>query len=104
MIVGKRQIFFLFVLIFWVNAAEAQRNKSQLQKEKQQNLEKIKETEKILAETGQQKKNSLGTLSALMQRVNQQEALILSIQSEIELMNMDIGENNEILRALQADL
>ena len=73
MIVGKRQIFFLFVLIFWVNAAEAQRNKSQLQKEKQQNLEKIKETEKILAETGQQKKNSLGTLSALMQRVNQPE-------------------------------
>jgi septal ring factor EnvC (AmiA/AmiB activator) len=104
MIAGKKQIFFLFVLIFWVHFVDAQRNKSQLQKEKQHNLEKIKETEKILAETGQQKKNSLGTLSALMQRVNQQEALILSIQSEIELMDMDIGENNEILRALQADL
>jgi septal ring factor EnvC (AmiA/AmiB activator) len=104
MIAGKRQIFFLFVLIFWVHTADAQRNKSQLQKEKQQNLEKIKETEKILAETGQQKKNSLGTLSALTQRVNQQEALILSVQSQVELMNMDISENNEILRALQADL
>ncbi|MBY0435142.1 MAG: peptidoglycan DD-metalloendopeptidase family protein [Cyclobacteriaceae bacterium] len=82
----------------------AQRNKTTLQKEKQQNLDKIKETEKILDQTAQQKKSSLGELSAITQRIRQQEALILSVQSEIELMNLDIGENNEILKALQVDL
>lgn len=82
----------------------AQKNKTQLQKEKQENLNRIKETEKILTQTAKEKKNSLGELSAITQRVRQQEALILSIQSEIELMNFDIGENNEILRALQIDL
>ncbi len=91
---------FLSLAIF----ASAQKNKGQLQKEKQDNLDKIKETEKILSQTSQQKKNSLGELSALTQRIRQQESLILSIESEIELMNMDIGENNEILRALQTDL
>jgi septal ring factor EnvC (AmiA/AmiB activator) len=105
MIAGKKEILFLAALLFCAAHAEAQRSsKAQLQKEKQQNLDKIKETEKILTQTAQEKKNSLGELNALTQRIRQQEALILSVQSEIELMDMDIGENNEILRALQADL
>lgn len=104
MIAVRSHVFFLLFFFFWATITDAQRNKNQLQKEKQQNLDKIKETEKILSETAQQKKSSLGVLSALAQRILQQEALILSIQSEIELMAMDIGENNEILKALQADL
>jgi peptidoglycan hydrolase CwlO-like protein len=94
-----------WVLLFvTLSPALAQKNKTQLQKEKQTNLDRIKETEKILTQTSKEKKNSLGELSAITQRVRQQEALILSIQSEVELMNLDIGENNEILRALQTDL
>jgi septal ring factor EnvC (AmiA/AmiB activator) len=94
-----------WALLFIVIAPSlAQKNKSQLQKEKQANLNRIKETEKILTQTSKEKRSSLGELAAINQRVRQQEALILSIQSEIELMNLDIGENNEILRALQTDL
>ncbi len=104
MIAARGHVFFLLFFLLWVTAVDAQRNKNQLQKEKQQNLDKIKATEKILSETARQKKNSLGVLSALTQRILQQEALVISIQSEIELMLMDIGENNEILKALQADL
>ena len=73
-------------------------------KEKQQNLEKIKETEKILSETGLQKKNTLGELSALNQRIGQQESLINSIKSEISLLDSDINENNQIIQALEEDL
>jgi len=99
----------LFLIVFVAGLlalapASAQKTKTQLQKEKQNNLDKIKETEKILSQTSKDKKNSLGELAAVTQRVRQQEALILSVQSEIELMNMDISENNEILRALQTDL
>lgn len=104
MTAGKRFVFCFLFLSCWATFSHAQRNKTQLQKEKQQNLEKIQETEKILTQTAKQKKTSLGELSALTQRIRQEEALILSIQSEIELMNMDIGENNEILKALQTDL
>jgi murein hydrolase activator len=82
----------------------AQKSKSQLQKEKQQNLEKIKETEKILDETSQQKKTSLGELNALNVRVSQQEGLIGSIKGEIYLLDGDISENNQIISSLQNDL
>jgi septal ring factor EnvC (AmiA/AmiB activator) len=104
MIAGKCRLLLFALLTLGAVSVMAQRNKAQLQKEKQQNLDKIKETEKILSETSQQKRNTLGTLSAVNQRILQQEALILSVQSEVELMDMDISENNEILRTLQSDL
>lgn len=90
-----------FVLSFSVNA---QKSKTQLQREKQRNLEKIKETERILDETGEQKKNSLGELNALNQRILQQESLIKSIQGEVSLLDYDISENNQIIDALERDL
>src|SRR6185295_15660172 len=104
MIGGKSIAWCLGLSLLVGISSFAQRNKVQLQKEKQQNLDKIKETEKILTQTSRQKKSSIGELLAFTQRIRQQEALILSIQSEIELMNMDSNENNDILRALQSDL
>jgi septal ring factor EnvC (AmiA/AmiB activator) len=94
--------FTLFVCL--VFSATAQKTKAQLQKEKQQNLQKIKEVEKILSETTVKKKNSLGELTALNQRIHQQENLINSIKSEVYLLEDDINENNEFIRALQEDL
>jgi septal ring factor EnvC (AmiA/AmiB activator) len=82
----------------------AQKSKSQLQKERQQNLERIKETEKILEETAQEKKTTLGELTALNRRIEQQETLITSIKSEIELLDADIEEDNQIIDALSSDV
>lgn len=82
----------------------AQKSKSQLQKERQQNLERIKETEKILEETAQEKKTTLGELTALNRRIEQQETLITSIKSEIELLDADIDEDTQIIEALSSDV
>lgn len=99
-----RRTGLVLLLLIAAGSSFAQKNKTLLQKEKQANIDKIKETEKILSQTSKEKKSSLGELSAIAQRIRQQEALILSVQSEIELMDLDIGENNEILKALQTDL
>lgn len=101
---GKPRTWYFFIFLLVLTTGYSQRNKAQLQKEKQQNIDKIRETEKILTQTSQQKKTSIGELLAFTQRIRQQEALILSIESEIELMDMDISENNDILKALQLDL
>jgi septal ring factor EnvC (AmiA/AmiB activator) len=103
---GKFILVILAFLIIWGLPAAAQKgkSKSQLQKEKLQNLEKIKETERILNETSQQKKNSLGELSALNQRITQQEQLIGSIKGEISLLDRDIDEDNDMIDALEKDV
>jgi septal ring factor EnvC (AmiA/AmiB activator) len=103
MTAGKSYLFFLFFFIISF-FAHAQKNKNQLQKEKQQNLEKIKETEKILAETGEKKENSMGELVAINQRILQQESLMKSIKSEISLLDYDISENNQLIDALERDV
>jgi septal ring factor EnvC (AmiA/AmiB activator) len=106
MFAGK-YIFYCSFLLALLPASEGfaqKKSKIQLQKEKQQNLERIKETERILSETAQQKKNSLGELTALNQRINQQETLITSIKGEVSFLDSDITENNEIIDALQKDV
>lgn len=95
---------FLLLLLILSFSAVAQKSKSQLQAEKQKNLKKIAEVEKILSETDTQKKNTLGELSALNQRISAQENLIQSIKAETELLNREIGEDNGIIAALEQDL
>lgn len=94
----------LLLLVLGSFSSLAQKNKNQLQQEKQKNLEKIKEVEKILSETTSQKKNTLGELSALNQRIQSQESLIQSIRGEVEFLNKEIGEDNGIIAALEEDL
>jgi len=103
MCAGKRVLVFLIVFITCF-AAVAQKTKSQLQKEKQQNLEKREEAEKILSETTAKKQNTVGELNALNQRIHQQENLINSIKGELRLLDTEIGENNDIIDALEEDL
>jgi murein hydrolase activator len=103
---GGRIGLLLLLLFLTLDAfpQKQQKSKSQLQKEKQQNLEKIKETEKILTETSNRKKNSIGELSALNQRITQQEELIRSITAELRLLDADIQENQELVSALEKDV
>ncbi|MDQ3537111.1 MAG: peptidase M23, partial [Bacteroidota bacterium] len=70
------------ILIFFSSQAIAQ-NKTQLEKEKNENLQKIKEAQKILAQTESERKTSLGQLNALIQQIEARESLIKSISKEI---------------------
>lgn len=104
MIADRRIVFLVLIFSLISFCARAQKSKAQLQKEKQENIKKIEETEKILTETGEEKKNSIGKLAALNQRISQQESLIKSIQNEISLLNSDINKKTEISDALEDDL
>ena len=103
MCAGKHLLCLLIFSIFTFSVV-AQKSKSQLQKEKQQNLEKIKEVEKIIGETSTKKKNSLGELSALNQRIKEQEKLVRSIKGEVIFLDAEITENNDIIGTLEDDL
>lgn len=101
---GKRILLLIMMLGVGFSVTAQKRTKSQLQKEKQQSVAKIQEVEKILNETTAQKKNTLGELSALNQRIIEQQNLINSIKKEISLLNDEIGENNDIIQVLDEDL
>ena len=100
---GKHLLCLLVFSIFSLSVA-AQKTKSQLQKEKQQNLEKIKEVEKIIDETTTKKQNTIGELNALNERIREQEKLVKAIKGEVGILDSEISENNDIIGALEVDL
>lgn len=81
-----------------------QKSRSQLEKEKNESIRKIKEAEKILSQTSSKKKNSIGELNAINQQISQMENLMSSIKQELSLVDGDIYETNEIIEALEEDL
>lgn len=103
MCAGRRILLFLVLCVLQFSAF-GQKSKAQLQQEKEQNEQKIKEVEKIIGETSTKKKNSIGELNALNQRIEVQEKLITSLKGEVGLLDSDIMENNDIINALEDDL
>jgi murein hydrolase activator len=102
---GRRALLFVLLLTFLSFTALAQKkSKTQLQKEKQQNLQKIGEVEKILKQASNQRKNSIGELNALNQRIKEQENLIQGIREEMRFLDSEITENNDIISVLEDDL
>ncbi|MFY0651671.1 MAG: peptidoglycan DD-metalloendopeptidase family protein [Cyclobacteriaceae bacterium] len=82
----------------------AQKSKSRLEREKKENLKKIQEAQKILAETTTEKKATLGQLRALNRQIKVRTDLISSITQEISLLNEEISDKSLVVNALQEDL
>jgi murein hydrolase activator len=101
---GGKHLLCLLVFCIFSYSVAAQKTKSQLQREKQQNLEKIKEVEKIIDETTTKKTNTLGELNALNERIRAQEKLVKSIKGEVNILDSEISENNDIIGALEVDV
>jgi murein hydrolase activator len=105
MFAGKRILIFVLLLFLSLSvSAQSKKSKSQLQREKQQNQQKINDVEKILKQTANQKRSTLGELTALNQRIKEQENLISSIKDEVRLLDSEITENNDIISVLEEDL
>lgn len=95
----------LFIgLIFSLHPVHGQQDREELEQEKQENLAKIKEAERILKQTSSQKKNSIGQLQALNQQIRSQESLIRTYQANIRMLNGEINESESIVNSLEKDL
>lgn len=91
-------------MIFFLHPLQAQQDRKKLEREKQENLAKIKEAEKILSQTSSQKKSSLGQLKALSQQIRSQESLIRTYRANLRLLNGEIKESEGMVRSLEKDL
>lgn len=94
----------LVLLLATSTDAQKKQDKAQLQKEKQRSIARIRETEKILKETAQKKKNSIGELAAVTERIREQESLVQTIREEMSALDQDLLENHSILNTLSEDL
>ena len=95
-------VFYIFILQSLTSYG--QKSKSQLEREKSQNLQKITEVEKILKETRKKKRSTIGEFQALKQQIVVRQQIIEGIQQEVNLLNSEINELSSVVLALQNDL
>lgn len=100
------RLAFLFLLLSLPFATLAQKTKSkaQLEKEKKENLTRIKEANRILQQTRKQKQASIGQLNAIQEKITVQKGVIQNISREITFIESDVKETEGIVGALQKDL
>lgn len=72
-------------------SAMAQKSRQQLEREKKENLEKMKEIQGILKETSTQKKVSVGQLNAINQQINTQKKQIDLLSDDLNLLDKELA-------------
>jgi murein hydrolase activator len=97
-------VLLVFFLVSLCAQAQSGMDKEKLEKERKENLQRIKRARKILQETANRKSSSLGQLTALNEQVAARRALIASINREIELLGNQIDEISMVTNALERDL
>ncbi|MBC7450679.1 MAG: peptidoglycan DD-metalloendopeptidase family protein [Cytophagales bacterium] len=103
---SKFKYLAVLILLFTIITAPLAQKKSrkELEREREKNLKKIKETSKILEETKEQKKATLSQLNVLNQEIQAREIVINTMSSEVGLLDKEIDDQEMIIRALQEDI
>ncbi|AKD02424.1 peptidoglycan DD-metalloendopeptidase family protein [Pontibacter korlensis] len=99
-----RIAFFLLLLSLPMATMAQKKSKAQLEKEKKENLTRIKEANQILQQTKKQKQASIGQLNAIKEKITVQKGVIDNISREINFIESDVKETEGIVGSLQRDL
>lgn len=101
------KLFYLIIITLQLCAVfnvHAQKNKTQLEKEKISVQRQIKEAQQILAQTSNKKKASIGQLNAIKKQIEGHTLLARTYKDEIKILNGQIEEDVTVIEALQQDL
>lgn len=79
-------------------------NKDELSKQKDQLLKDIEFTNKLLSETEQNKKATLGELNLINAKINKRQELINTMLREADIIGRQIDETKGIIESLESDL
>lgn len=100
----RRFDFLLFFLLLINNPLKSQQTRIELENERQKNLIKISEAEKILKETEKSKNVTTGKLNVINKQIKNRLSLISNLKKEIKFQNNEILDLNGVIHSLTNDL
>lgn len=106
---NKTKTHLLFYILTFFLAISAShdvfaQNKKELENKKKKLQSDIKLTKELLEETKQNKKQSLNQLVTLNKKISMQEELINTINTEVNIIDRQILENELVIKNLETDL
>jgi len=100
----RRFDFLLFFLLLINNPLKSQQTRIELENERQKNLIKISEAEKILKETEKSKNVTTGKLNVINKQIKNRLSLISNLKKEIKFQNSEILDLSGVIHSLTNDL
>jgi septal ring factor EnvC (AmiA/AmiB activator) len=102
----KIRVFVLLGILFITSLGmQAQgQDRSALEKQRKKLESDIKRNKELLSKIGEDKKNSLSQLELLLSQINTRQKIISNINKELSVINIQIDENDAIIKALELDL
>ena len=95
----------LFLLLVLINSPlKSQQTRIELENERQKNLIKISEAEKILKETEKSKNVTTGKLNVINKQINNRLSLISNLKKEMKFQNNEILDLSGVIYSLTNDL
>ena len=100
-----RKFSFLFSIFYLLSIGlNSQQTRKSLEIERDTNLKKINEAEKILKETEQSKNATIGRLRVINKQINNRQDLILNLRKDIRSQNNEISSLRVLISSLTNDL
>ena len=100
-----RKFSFLFSIFYLLSIGlNSQQTRKSLEIERDTNLKKINEAEKILKETEQSKNATIGRLKVINKQINNRQNLILNLRKDIRSQNNEISSLRILISSLTNDL
>ena len=100
----RRFDFLLFFLLLINSPLKSQQTRIELENERQKNLIKISEAEKILKETEKSKNVTIGKLNVINKQIKNRLSLISNLKKEIKFQNNEILDLSGVIHSLTNDL
>ena len=100
----KRFNLLVLVLVLINSPLKSQQTRIELENERQKNLIKISEAEKILKETEKSKNVTTGKLNVINKQINNRLSLISNLKKEIKFQNNEILDLSGVIYSLTNDL
>lgn len=100
----KRFNLLVLVLLLINSPLQSQQTRIELENERQKNLIKISEAEKILKETEKSKNVTTGKLNVINKQINNRLSLISNLKKEIKFQNNEILDLSGVIYSLTNDL
>ena len=101
---SRKNFALLALFLAWAPFLFAQQDRSQLEDEKKRLEAEIEFNNRLLEETQQSRQASLGELTAIKSKIGKREALIKTIQSEMSLLDRQIGTIQDSIEILSDEL
>jgi len=101
----SRKFSFLFFIFYLLSIGlSSQQTRKSLEIERDTNLKKINEAEKILKETEQSKNVTIGRLKVINKQINNRQDLILNLRKDIRSQTNEISSLRILIASLTNDL